>query len=223
MDVNKSYRQTSANMLAAAQKIPTFLCPSNPFLQVQYNNSTVFTASNAGTLVITDSMAPLPTGLGGSTDFGCTDYFATVYTDIDGDPVRTTYGTRNKGWKSIGGSQSQSNGPNRAVRAASRFRRRRCRRSAMARVQTILVIEDVGRNHPAILYKTMSKYNDLSPMCAAGSADVTEMEAAQTTAGSTANRGVYRWADPDGAGSGVSRPAQRSSAGQWQLLHPLCQ
>ena len=56
MDLTKSYRDASAprNITAAKANIPTFVCPSNPFLQQ------------------TD-----PAG------FGALDYFATVWTDID--------------------------------------------------------------------------------------------------------------------------------------------
>ena len=86
MDLTKSYRDITAgstvpaapdgtatvdgtavkgNVWAATRNIPTYVCPSNPF------------------------GAPMrdPAGFGG------TDYFATVYTDIDPDtPSSATYG-----------------------------------------------------------------------------------------------------------------------------------
>ena len=67
---------------------------------------------------------------------------------------------------------------------------------------TVLIIEDTGRNHPALLYKTMSSYTDGSTMCAAGTADATALASLQNGK----NRGVYRWADPDAGGSGISGP-----------------
>ena len=90
MDLTKSYRDTTAgapvpgvaggtatvdgtavkgNVWAATHTIPTYVCPSNPF---------------------NDPNTRDPAGFGG------TDYFATVYTDIDGTPGSSTYGARNK-------------------------------------------------------------------------------------------------------------------------------
>ncbi len=71
-----------------------------------------------------------------------------------------------------------------------------------------MMIEDTGRNHPALLYKTMSSYNDASAMCTAGAADAAALGTIQgnTSGGQPKNRGVYRWADPDAGGSGVSGP-----------------
>ena len=90
MDLTKSYRDTTAgqtvpgttggtatvdsaavkgNVWAATRHISTYVCPSNPFGDPEMRD---------------------PAGFGG------TDYFATVYTDIDPDPASTTYGGRNK-------------------------------------------------------------------------------------------------------------------------------
>jgi prepilin-type processing-associated H-X9-DG protein len=64
---------------------------------------------------------------------------------------------------------------------------------------TIAVIEDAGRIAPtsqiANTYYTLSGYNDIGTFT-----DVTG------AAGGTALRGVWRWADPDACGSGISGP-----------------
>ena len=90
MDMTKSYRDVNAgglvpgstggtatvdgtavkgNVWAATHHIATYICPSNPFSSPQMRD---------------------PAGFGG------TDYFATVYTDIDATPGSATYGARNK-------------------------------------------------------------------------------------------------------------------------------
>ncbi len=76
-------------MLASTREISAYLCPADPWLGTHYNNP-VFTQTGASGN--SDSSATLDTGIGGPTDFGKLDYFATVYTDIDGDPASATYG-----------------------------------------------------------------------------------------------------------------------------------
>ncbi|MGA2062973.1 MAG: DUF1559 domain-containing protein [Thermoguttaceae bacterium] len=197
MDMSKSYRGSYKNMLAATREISTYLCPADPWLGTHYNNP-VFTQTGAGGN--SDSSATLDTGIGGPTDFGKLDYFATVYTDIDGDPASATYGARNKGYKSINGTVSTTIW-NRADGALS------VPATSLSAIidgtsSTILMIEDTGRNHPSLLYKTMSSYTDGSSMCTAGQADATALAGLQNSK----NRGVYRWADPDAGGSGISGP-----------------
>ncbi len=102
MDLTKSYRDVNAghpvpgstnaggtatvdgtavlgNVWAASRHINTYVCPSNPF---------------------GDPMMRDPAGFGG------TDYFATVYTDIDPDSNNATYGARNKATRAQGRSRS---------------------------------------------------------------------------------------------------------------------
>ena len=100
MDLTKSYRDITAgqpvpgtaagtatvdgtavlgNVWAATRHINTYVCPSNPF---------------------GDPMMRDPAGFGG------TDYFATVYTDIDPTPGSATYGARNKATRAQGRSPS---------------------------------------------------------------------------------------------------------------------
>ena len=184
-------------MLASTRDISAYLCPADPWLGTHYNNP-VFTQTGASGN--SDGSATLDTGIGGPTDFGKLDYFATVYTDIDGDPASITYGARNKGYKSINGTVSTTVW-NRADGALS------VPATSLSSIidgtsSTILMIEDTGRNHPSLLYKTMSSYTDSSSMCTAGAADATALAGLQNGK----NRGVYRWADPDAGGSGISGP-----------------
>ena len=202
MDSTKSYRSSYQNMLAGTASIPIYLCPSDPFVQTQYKNP-VFTQTGT-TSGNSDTAATLDTGKDGPTDFGKLDYFTTVYTDINGDEGDSThYGLRNTGLKTVNGAATTRS--NRCDGALA------CPAAPISAIMdgtscTILVIEDVGRNHPSLLYKTQSKYiADTTAMCTAGSADAADLVTYNTsTAG--ANCGVYRWIDPDAGGSGVSGP-----------------
>jgi prepilin-type N-terminal cleavage/methylation domain-containing protein/prepilin-type processing-associated H-X9-DG protein len=118
--------------------------------------------------------------------YGKLDYFATVYTDIDPDT-----GLRNKALRADGAL---------CVPAAP------ISSIADGTSNTILIIEDTGRNHPSQLYKTLSKYND--PTCAAGNCDP------EDASGTNSMRAVHRWADPDAGGSGVSGPPNASATYQ---------
>ena len=104
MDLSKSYRGSYKNMLASTREISAYLCPADPWLGTHYNNPVFTQTGNVSGN--SDTAATLDTGIGGPTDFGKLDYFATVYTDIDGDPASATYGARNKGYKSINGTVS---------------------------------------------------------------------------------------------------------------------
>jgi prepilin-type N-terminal cleavage/methylation domain-containing protein/prepilin-type processing-associated H-X9-DG protein len=199
MDSSKSYRGSYKNILAAAQQIPIYICPTDPWAQTQYKNP-IFTQTGDAS-ANADGAATLDTGLEGPTDFGKLDYFCTVYTDINGDTGSATYGQRNTGFKSVNGTATTK--LNRCDGALA------CPAAPISAITdgtsyTIFTIEDVGRNHPSQLFKTQSKYiADTSIMCTAGSADASELAGLQT---GSANSAVYRWADPDAAGSGVSGP-----------------
>ena len=110
--------------------------------------------------------------------YGQLDYFATVYTDID-----PATGLRNKATRMDGAL---------AVPATATAN------IADGTSNTIAVIEDAGRTYPTVQFYTFSKYPD--PACAAGCADPADCT------GTTQNRAVNRWADPDAGGSGVSGP-----------------
>jgi prepilin-type N-terminal cleavage/methylation domain-containing protein/prepilin-type processing-associated H-X9-DG protein len=123
---------------------------------------------------------PDPQGYGGL------DYFATVYTDID-----PTTGLRNKSKRADGALCVPATSISAITDGAS---------------NTIAIIEDTGRTHPSVGYRTNSKYND--PACTGfGGAVVDPADAA-----GTANKhAVNRWADPDAGGSGVSGPPNKQA------------
>jgi hypothetical protein len=125
------------------------MCPSNPF---------------------TDSIDPF--------DYGQTDYFATVYTDIDPNT-----GLRNKLMRANGAL---------AVPAS------KIGAIADGCANTILIIEDSGRTFPTVPFNSLSKYPD--PACISGNGEAADCSATSN------NRTVNRWADPDACGSGVSGP-----------------
>ena len=133
LNLGQSYR-SNANYAAAAQTISCYLCPSDPYLSLTYSNP-AFTG----------------TALQG-TDFGKLDYFATVYTDID-----PATGIRNMGkiplngqptWCRADGALTVPAAPISAVTDGT--------------PQTIMIVEDVGRNHPSLLFKTQSVYNEFN-------------------------------------------------------------
>ena len=212
MDLTKSYRDTTAgapvpgvaggtatvdgtavkgNVWAATHTIPTYVCPSNPF---------------------NDPNTRDPAGFGG------TDYFATVYTDIDGTPGSSTYGARNKATRmegaltvdtskltlSAGTASSTITGDSTAATGV--------RISAVSdgTSNTIAVIEDAGRvslqsyNKGLSTYFCLSTYVDNEVPANLLPDDITG-DATGATTGTTA-KGVWRWADADACGSGLSGP-----------------
>jgi prepilin-type N-terminal cleavage/methylation domain-containing protein/prepilin-type processing-associated H-X9-DG protein len=200
MDPSKSYRGSYKNILAAAQTIPIYICPTDPWAQTQYKNPIFTQTGNVS--ANSDTAATLDTGLEGPMDFGKLDYFCTVYTDINADEGdATNYGLRNTGYKTVNGTATTQF--NRCDGALA------CPAAPISAITdgtsyTIFTIEDVGRNHPSLLYKTQSKYTaDTSIMCTAGAADASALAGLQAGG---ANSAVYRWADPDASGSGVSGP-----------------
>ena len=114
-------------------------------------------------------------------NYGKLDYFATVYTDINPDTGKRDKPTRADGALCV---------PAAPISAIS---------DGLS--NTILVVEDTGRNHVSQLYKTASKYAD--PACTGANGET--VDAADCT-GTSNNRTVHRWADPDAGGSGVSGP-----------------
>jgi prepilin-type N-terminal cleavage/methylation domain-containing protein/prepilin-type processing-associated H-X9-DG protein len=114
--------------------------------------------------------------------YGQLDYFATVYTDIDPVTGLRNKATRMEGALSVPAGRSAS-----IIDGTS---------------NTIAVIEDAGRTYPTLQFYTFSRYPD--PACAAGNADTADC------AGTTQNRAVNRWADPDAGGSGISGPPNGS-------------
>jgi prepilin-type N-terminal cleavage/methylation domain-containing protein len=190
MDQNYSYRDTTpqipdpndpagamipGNPTAAKTHIPTYVCPSNPFLATPQRD---------------------PGGFGGL------DYFATVYTDID-----PTTGIRNNTTK-VGGKWCRVNGALTVEDGTTAVDGTDTMSVPIAAISdgisnTIGVIEDAGRVSPASIgvpYYTLSNYNDTSG-AVVGAGDVTDADGV-----GHAKRAVWRWADPDAGGSGISGP-----------------
>ena len=224
MDLTKSYRDINAgsgvpgtsggtgtatvdntqvlgNVWASTRNINTYVCPSNPFSDPQMRDS-------AG--------------------FGGLDYFATVYTDIDdgsttGGTASTTYGARLKSARASGAlsvdvSKLTTSGTGTsAVITGDSTASTSVRISAVSdgTSNTIAVIEDAGKCSPTsfneglVPYYCLSKYAD--NMTSSGTYTATLLpddvtgNASGATTGSTAH-GVWRWADADASGSGISGP-----------------
>ena len=226
MDLTKSYRDTGAgyavpagdptlitgidgvggtggtgtfkgNVWAATRRVETYVCPSNPFGETQMRD---------------------PAGFGG------TDYFATVYTDIDDGSAGTTAATlggRNKAMRQAPCRLTPA--PSRRLSPASppaasastlRFSPV-CRSCDLRRHQQ----HDCGdrrrraRCSPTSFingqapYYCLSTYPDNGVTTLAGTLlpdDVTG-DASGATTGTSAH-GVWRWADADACGSGISGP-----------------
>jgi len=151
IDTDYNYRDTRApfNQEAAKLKLEVYMCPTNPF---------------------SGSIDPF--------GYGRTDYFATVYTDID--PIT---GSRNKLSRADGALAVPPTNIGGISDGCS---------------NTILIIEDTGRTFTTVPFYTLSKYPD--PACVSGNADLADCTATSN------NRTVNRWADPDACGSGVSGP-----------------
>ncbi len=182
IDMNRSYRSSAANVAAAKQSIPTFLCPSNPMATIKDPNG-----------------------------YGAVDYYATVYTDINGDTTSTTYGQRmqdNENYR-MDGALAVPAAPISAIVDGTS--------------NTLMFIEDAGRTHGTQGYKTMSHYADTAARLhpevavnAAGTAltvwgcedatDTADCTATLLDTGDPNGHAVHRWADPDAGGSGVSGP-----------------
>ena len=235
MDLTRSYRDTTAgyavpkgdptwqtgidtvtggnfqgNVWAATRQVQTYICPSNPFAASQMRD---------------------PAGFGG------TDYFATVYTDIDdGGPGTIALGTRNKGMRAQGALSVDTSGiPATGVSSSGTIT---ADSNVLTSVtmgaisngasQTIAVIEDAGRCSPKSFanqqapYYCLSKYVD---NMATGVPSTNLLPDDQTGDGSGGNltattaHGVWRWADPDACGSGISGPFGNTGsavyAGPW--------
>ena len=175
------------NVWAAKTNIATYVCPSNPFASQEQRD---------------------PSGFGGL------DYFATVYTDIDS----MTGGRSSDPAMRADGALTVADGHNAAGNKTdpAKFVVGMMPTSVpIAAISdgtsnTIAVVEDAGRvamTATGPSYHTASSYAD--PLMAAADAN----DAAATgQAGSALARAVWRWADADAGGSGVSGPFAGSYA-----------
>ena len=144
--------------------------------------------------------------------FGQTDYAATVYTDID-----PASGARLDG-KHLDGSAPAAGNAAPWGRADGALALPPAPPSAVldGASSTIMFIEDVGRTHPSLGYRTMSQYPDAycTKGAGAGSADCVstkiDPQSSSPGKGKAGGHAVNRWADPDACGIGVSGPHRAS-------------
>jgi prepilin-type N-terminal cleavage/methylation domain-containing protein/prepilin-type processing-associated H-X9-DG protein len=204
IDLNSSYRDPAAgslpkgvvlpsgatykgNVWAARMSISTYLCPSTAFSKEQRD----------------------PSG------FGSLDYFATVYTDIDS----TTGGRSSDPLMRADGALTVADGKNAAGNKTdpTLFTLGKVptgveiKNIADGTSNTIAVIEDAGRvamTAQGVPYTTHSSYADKFAV----SADTADADATGTVGSGSLARAVWRWADADAGGSGVSGPFDGSFA-----------
>jgi prepilin-type N-terminal cleavage/methylation domain-containing protein/prepilin-type processing-associated H-X9-DG protein len=204
MDLTKSYRDVTGgnlpanttvtgnyhgNVWAAMHNVPTYVCPSNPYSANDLRD---------------------PAGFGG------TDYFATVYTDIDPSTGIRNRQVRSQGALTVdttrGWVMYTSTGPKSNADIFATDTSVPVSAIADGTSYTIAVIEDAGRISPlsnmSNLYYTLSGYNDWYQGTLA-TGDYTDGIGATTGQ----RKGVWRWADADACGSGISGPPNALSLG----------
>jgi prepilin-type N-terminal cleavage/methylation domain-containing protein/prepilin-type processing-associated H-X9-DG protein len=236
MDLSKGYRETVANCAASTTWIETYVCPSNPFLS--YKDTAGIADIVAAATTTWGSQGPSKVG----PAWGGLDYFATVYTDIsDGTNTAsaTQSGNRDKSFYRadgaltvIDGAGSDSHGTTSTPGTAPVS----VPISAITdgTSNTIACIEDAGRIAPAAAAAggltgytgTFGNYEDNNTSAGAATAAANFLSPADVAASVTGNPNftpsvaatcVWRWADPDAGGSGISGPTadQAGAAAAW--------
>ncbi|MEN6407257.1 MAG: DUF1559 domain-containing protein [Thermoguttaceae bacterium] len=219
MDLKSGYRDTQANVAVCARPIETFVCPSNPY------------AAFHDTVGLDSVNDPETTGsvtLASQGQYwGTTDYFATVYTSIsDGSKsANTKTGVDDKtNYRADGALTVDTSGTKIAAIGSNEggfyVTKYSVPISAVSdgTSNTIAVIEDAGRVSPnatglsGAYAGVNSHYNYLSYTNGSASTplDGSLSGDAPATSGAYA---VWRWADPDAGGSGVSGPGGSSGTG----------
>jgi prepilin-type N-terminal cleavage/methylation domain-containing protein/prepilin-type processing-associated H-X9-DG protein len=198
MDLTKSYRDTTVNSSGVSnasicqRDITTYLCPTNPYLSSKD-----------------------PAG------FGNLDYFATVYTDIsDGTKGGAAAGNRDSKNYRMEGALSVIDGSHKTTSKttpADFVDGAKITGVSMASISdgtsnTIAVIEDAGRICPRsgspAYGGTEGSYAETANPSVLGADDV----AATTGSAGFLARAVWRWADPDAGGSGISGPTTNGTS-----------
>jgi prepilin-type N-terminal cleavage/methylation domain-containing protein/prepilin-type processing-associated H-X9-DG protein len=215
IDLRTGYRNSAANMAACARPIESYVCPSNPFMAFKdtAGMTTIDPNDPAGTRTLADN----------GQYWGTTDYFATCYTSIS-DGTSTAAGALGIGaddktnYRADGALTVEIAGaPQTPATMASN-------QSGFfdtifsvpisavldGTSNTIAVIEDAGRTSPNASglngpYKGSQSHYDYN-----GAAPLDGVLPGDSPA--TNAYAVWRWADPDAAGSGVSGPDTTSSA-----------
>jgi prepilin-type N-terminal cleavage/methylation domain-containing protein/prepilin-type processing-associated H-X9-DG protein len=222
LDLSKSYRDTTvrfagttnatSNAQACSRDITTYLCPSNPYL--------AYKESVTGANLIFPSMSA-----GDSHQmYGNLDYFATVYTDIsDGSNSASAVpaGGRDAAHYRAEGALTVADGSHSATdkddagKFADGTRASGVPISAIndGTSNTIAVIEDAGRICPVFAQGTYGgTYGSYIETMDGGAVLEPQDQTATTDAGGKVRRAVWRWADPDAGGSGISGPTKDATA-----------
>ena len=149
--------------------------------------------------------------------FGAVDYFATVYTDID--PIS---GKRLNNQTMSGASAATATDPWARTDGALALPAAPMSAISDGTSNTIMFVEDAGRTHATLGYRTASRYADPNCTGATGNmaTDCTGTPGDTGAGGVTGSnyRAVNRWADPDATGSGISGPHQDTSAAYTALV-----
>lgn len=202
MDLTKRYRDTTVNSSGVSnaslcqRDITTYLCPSNPYLSSKD-----------------------PAG------FGNLDYFTPCYTDIsDGTKGGAAAGNRDaknyrmEGALSVIDGSHQTTSKTNASDFVDGTKITGVSASAVSDglSNTIAAIEDAGRFCPRSASPayggTEGSYAETTASSVLGSADIT----ATTTSSGLLTRAVWRWADPDAGGSGISGPTTNGTSATTQ-------
>jgi prepilin-type N-terminal cleavage/methylation domain-containing protein len=145
------------------------------------------------------------TALADPEGFGQLDYFATCYTDID--PIS---GKRLSGKTMSGSTTATAGDPWARVDGALAVPAASISSISDGTSNTVMFVEDTGRTHASLGYRTKSGYAD--PWCTTSGAGTTDCTGTVTDAGAAGGRAVNRWADTDAGGSGVSGPHKSTEA-----------
>jgi prepilin-type N-terminal cleavage/methylation domain-containing protein/prepilin-type processing-associated H-X9-DG protein len=229
-DMSQGYRATYQNIAASTTWIETFVCPSNPFLS--YKDTAGLEATGGAQDPSVNAQWASKTG----PAWGGLDYFATVYTDIsDGSGLNGStapLGTRDSAHYRASGAMDVSDGTagNRKSGAGSVYGTVPSSVPISAIVDgtasTIAVIEDAGRISPfaaqlqnAPYPGTFGRYGYTDTvLLSEDSAASLGTAAGMTTpnpngVSAPAATCVWRWADADAGGSGISGPCLDSGNG----------
>ncbi len=223
------YYRMADNVNACARNIPTFVCPSNPFVNYQDTDG-------LDTVMDTDSV------YGGSASttslktagryWGTSDYFATVYTSIsDGsNPANPKIGVDDKTHYRADGALGVDHTAKMFCAPVNGGEGGFFKSATSVPISaisdgtsnTICFIEDAGRVNPhacpasSPYLGTPSHYS--APTTNPDGTSVAVVDAGlprDTIANPSGNEptAVWRWADEDACGSGVSGPANASAVG----------
>jgi prepilin-type N-terminal cleavage/methylation domain-containing protein/prepilin-type processing-associated H-X9-DG protein len=230
MDLSKGYRETVANCAASTTWIETYVCPSNPFLS--YKDTAGIADIVAAATTTWGSQGPSKVG----PAWGGLDYFATVYTDIsDGTNTASTSpsGYRDKLYYRADGALTVVDGQGSDSHGTTSTPGTAPISVPISAItdgtsNTIACIEDAGRIAPSAAAAgglvgytgTFGNYEDCNTSGGSATAAANFLSPADVSASATGNVNftptvaatcVWRWADPDAGGSGISGPTKDQS------------